>query len=224
MPGKTHKSTAASRGRRPGTAGRILDIAERLVQTRGFNAFSYADVAAALGVQKASLHHHFATKADLGVAVIGRYREGFLRELAAIEAETEDAGERLARYAELYGAVLRQKRMCLCGMLAADVATLPRPLRESLAAFFAENEAWLCRVLETGRRRREIRFTGAAAPLAAFFVSALEGAMLVARGSDRLEDFDDSARQLLAVVRRAKRLGAPRQKPRRRRASDDAGA
>lgn len=192
--------TSTDRRRQTGTAGRILDVAERLVQTRGFNAFSYADVAAELGVQKASLHHHFATKADLGLAVVARYRADFQAALTAIELTTEAAIEQLERYVELYGAVLRRKRMCLCGMMAADVATLPKPLRASLAEFFAENEAWLAQVLEEGRRRGELRFDGTAVSLAAFFVSALEGIMLVARGSGRLEEFDAAANRLLALV------------------------
>ena len=50
------------------TPQRILDVAERLVQTRGFNGFSYADIADALKVTKASLHYHFRGKADLGAA------------------------------------------------------------------------------------------------------------------------------------------------------------
>ena len=60
-----------------GTADRILDIAERLVQVRGFNGFSYADVAAELGMTKASLHYHFPGKAELGRALIVRYTERF---------------------------------------------------------------------------------------------------------------------------------------------------
>ncbi len=55
------------------TATRILDVAERLVQTRGFNGFSYADIAAELHITKASLHYHFASKAELGEALILRY-------------------------------------------------------------------------------------------------------------------------------------------------------
>jgi TetR/AcrR family transcriptional repressor of nem operon len=184
--------------------GRILDIAEGLVQVRGFNAFSYADVALAVGIQKASLHHHFATKADLGRALVGRYRLAFLKSLRAIEADTDDAKERLQRYAGLYGAVLRRKRMCLCGMLASDVATLPKAMRESIAEFFAENQAWLARVLERGGKRGEIRFEGSAVSMAAFFLSSLEGAMLVARGTGVLEQFDEVAQRLLASVRPAK--------------------
>lgn len=184
-----------------GTAGRILDVAERLVQTRGFNAFSYADVAEALGVRKASLHHHFATKAELGLALVTRYRSDFLAALGAIESATSSARERLERYAALYGAVLRKRRMCLCGMLAADVATLPKPLRTSLSGFFAENEAWLERVLEEGRTSGELAFEGPASSFAAFVVGALEGAMLVARASGQVEEFDRASERLLALVR-----------------------
>ena len=133
------------------TADRILDVAEHLVQVRGFNAFSYADVSKAVGIQKASLHHHFATKTDLGVALIDRYRRGFSAALAAIEARSERAVERLERYIELYRTVLRKRRMCMCGMLAADVDTLPEPMRERVAEFFAENEAWLARILAAER-------------------------------------------------------------------------
>lgn len=185
------------------TADRILDTAERLVQTRGFNAFSYADVSKALGIQKASLHHHFATKADLGLALVTRYRRSFLEELHSIEAGSTEARERLARYVELYASVLRRKRMCMCGMLAADVATLPRPMRESVASFFAENEAWLARVLVDGKTQGEIHFDGSPVAMADFFVSSLEGAMLMARGSGNQKHFDAAARRLLAGVRAA---------------------
>jgi TetR/AcrR family transcriptional regulator, transcriptional repressor for nem operon len=189
-------------GRRAaGTADRILDVAEGLVQVRGFNAFSYADVSRVLGIQKASLHHHFATKASLGLALVDRYRQEFLASLAAILADSDGAGARLERYVELYGSVLRRRRMCLCGMLAADVATLPKAMRESIEGFFAENEAWLARVLDEGRTRGEIDFGGAAASMAAFFVSSLEGAMLVARGSGSPDHFSEVVRRLLATVK-----------------------
>jgi len=94
--------------------------------------------------------------------------------------------------------------MCLCGMLASDVATLPKAMRESIAEFFAENQAWLARVLERGGKRGEIRFEGSAVSMAAFFLSSLEGAMLVARGTGVLEQFDEVAQRLLASVRPAK--------------------
>jgi TetR/AcrR family transcriptional repressor of nem operon len=188
------------RGRGAKTADLILDAAERLVQTRGFNGFSYADVSEAVGIRKASLHHHFATKADLGAALVARYRRGFEEALRSIEEGSDDARVRLERYVELYGSVLRRRRMCLCGMLAADVATLPAAMRAGVASFFGETEGWLARVLEDGRRSGSIRFEGTAASMAAFFVSSLEGAMLLARGGGGTKLFDAVARHLLAEV------------------------
>jgi TetR/AcrR family transcriptional repressor of nem operon len=54
----------------------ILEVAERLVQRRGFNGFSHADVAEEVGTTKPALHDHFARKAELGAALIARCRQG----------------------------------------------------------------------------------------------------------------------------------------------------
>src|SRR5437764_12618840 len=102
----------------PDTAGRILDIAEQLVQTRGFNAFSYADIAAALNITKASLHYHFPTKAILGERLVERYQESFVTALGKIEVSHASAAVRLRAYVDIYSDVLDNDRMCLCGMLA----------------------------------------------------------------------------------------------------------
>src|SRR5438270_10797477 len=123
----------------PGTAERILDIAQRLVQTRGFNNFSYADVAKELGITTASLHYHFRGKAELGRALITRYAERFGEALDRIDHEIPDARAKLKAYADLYAGVLEGDRMCMCGVLAAEYQTLPRPMRRAVIGFFDEN-------------------------------------------------------------------------------------
>ena len=65
------------------TATRILDVAEKLVEVRGFNGFSYADVSREMNITTAALHYHFASKADLGTALIARYTSRFDEALAA---------------------------------------------------------------------------------------------------------------------------------------------
>src|SRR5438270_11632454 len=130
------------------TATQILDAAERLAQSRGFNGFSYADVAAELQLTKAALHYHFAGKGELGEALIGRYADRFAQALAALDATPISAPAKLEAYANLYLDVLRDKRMCLCGMLAAEYQTLPQPMREAVIQLFDTNEAWLQRVGE----------------------------------------------------------------------------
>jgi TetR/AcrR family transcriptional repressor of nem operon len=182
---------------RTDTATRILDVALRLVQVQGFNAFSYADVSAELHITKASLHHHFPTKASLGKALITRYKASFLQALEDIDRRGGDALAKLRAYAELYLAVLRQERMCLCGMLAADFETLPKPMRTSVTDFFRANEEWLSRVLEEGRATDVLRFDGAPSVTAEFLVSSLEGAMLVARSYGKVSRFESAVGTLL---------------------------
>src|SRR4051812_33948193 len=110
------------------TAARILDIAEALVQRRGFNGFSYADIAAELEITTATLHYHFPGKAELGRALITRYAARFDDALRRIDTDCADAPARLRAYGELYAAVLRDRRFCLCGMLAAEHDTLAEPM------------------------------------------------------------------------------------------------
>src|SRR6185436_3943300 len=150
----------------PDTPQRILDIAEHLVQTRGFNGFSYADIAEAMHVTKASLHYHFPSKAELGKRLIERYEKNFLAALAAIDGQTDDAREKLRRYAAIYTSVVRANRMCLCGMLAAEFGTLPEAMQVDMRHFFDENERWLVGVLKEGKRAKALTVKGSPAQAA----------------------------------------------------------
>ena len=177
---------------------RILDVAETLGQTRGFNGFSYADIAVQLGVTKASLHYHFPSKADLGRALVARYHRNFAAALAAIDRSVKAPREKLTRYAGLYDSVLRNDRMCLCGMLAAEYATLPVPMQTELIDFFNANESWLAGVLAAGRERGDFSFRGTPKARAQSVLGALEGALLVARAYGDERRFRAAAKQLLA--------------------------
>ena len=189
----------AERGRGdPDTATRILDVAERLAQVRGFNGFSYADIAAELGITKAALHYHFASKADLGEALIDRYAARFSDALAAIDAAASAPPAKLRGYAELYADVLRNQRMCLCGMLAAEYPTLPGAMRASVVSFFDDNETWLQQVLEEGRGDGSLQFSGSTRDVARMIISCLEGAMLVTRPYSDIPRFQHAAASLVA--------------------------
>jgi TetR/AcrR family transcriptional repressor of nem operon len=184
------------------TAMQILDVAEQLVQTRGFNAFSYADVASELKITKAALHYHFATKAELGETLVTRYAARFADALTTVELAHASAPAQLEAYVNLYLTVLRERRMCLCGMLAADYPTLPIPMQDAVVRFFNDNEAWLVQVLTRGSDEGTLDFTGSPAETAQMIVSGLEGAMLVARPFGDIGRFQAVADQLLAGLRR----------------------
>jgi TetR/AcrR family transcriptional repressor of nem operon len=195
-----------SRPARGGAAKAILDIAEKLAQTRGYNGFSYADIAAELGVTKASLHYHFPSKEALGRALIARYEAEFGAALASIDRSASSPGEKLRRYVGLYDSVARNDRMCLCGMLAAEYATLPAAMQAQLRQFFDMNERWLTQVLEQGSRREMFRYREAAIERARMLLGALEGAMLVAQSYGDPRRFQLAAGHLLEDLG----AGAPR--------------
>jgi TetR/AcrR family transcriptional repressor of nem operon len=179
------------------TADRILDVAQRLVQQRGFNGFSYADVARELGISTASLHYHFAGKAELGEALITRYASRFADALETIAAEPIDASAKLTRYADLYADVFQDQRMCLCGMLAAEYQTLPDGMRDAVLRFFDDSETWLCSVLTQGEREGTLHYDGSVSEAARTFLAGLEGAMLLARPSGDIERLQAATRGLL---------------------------
>jgi len=180
------------------TVTRVLDVAQRLVQFRGFNGFSYADVAAELGITKAALHYHFASKAALGVALIERYCGTLAANLDRIGAADTSATARLRGYASLYRNMTAGERLCLCGMLAAEYQTLPAAMQSAVLGFFTLNEAWLEAVLSQGAAAGEIELAGPAADAAVALVAGLEGAMLVTRPFGDMARFEAVAGPLLA--------------------------
>lgn len=168
-------------------AERILDCAQELVQMQGYHAFSYADIAPAVGIRKASIHYYFPSKSDLGAALVTRYRAAIGRHRRRIDLRADDVAQRLIEYTQMFRDLLRQGprgeggRMCLCGALAANLPSLPAAVQTEVQAFFAENEAWLARVLADGRQEGFATFSGAAEVQAQTLLSGLEGGMLLAR-------------------------------------------
>jgi TetR/AcrR family transcriptional regulator, transcriptional repressor for nem operon len=180
------------------TASQILDVADRLVQTRGFNDFSYADIAGELSLTKAALHYHFRSKAALGDALISRYAERFFQKLELIEAEDSDATARLEAYVGVYRAVLAAGRMCLCGVLAAEYQTLPETMRAAVLEFFDRNEEWLEHVLRDAAFEKGAVGEEPLRDIARMIIDTLEGAMMIARAQDDPARFDRVASRMLS--------------------------
>jgi TetR/AcrR family transcriptional repressor of nem operon len=126
-----------------------------------------------------------------------RYTSRFGGALARAGDSDLDAVGMLQSFCDLYTEVLRNGRMCLCGMLAAEYHTLPNGLQESVMAFFDGNEVWLSEVLATGRDEGSLSFEGTPNEMARFVVGELEGAMLLARLHDDVERFQAAVDRLV---------------------------
>ena len=191
-------------GEKISTRDRILDIAQRLIQSRGYNAFSFSDLAKELGVRTASIHYHFPTKADLGVALLRRYRQRFRQELAWIASNGGDSVSHLAQFAALFERTFKtNSQLCLCGMLGAEVTSLPKQVAAEVERFFSETELWLANVLTSGKRARRVAFSGSPRTQARMLIALLEGAMVVARGMRHNAYFQGMARNYLLKLKAA---------------------
>ena len=159
----------------------LLDAAQDLAQSRGYNAFSFGDLSERIGIKTASIHYHFPSKADLGRALVMRYRANLEALSAEIESKTDDPVEQLRRYvAALKGTLKKGTRMCLCGMFGAEFATLPGPMQGEVRLLFLSCEQWLAGVLTRGRSGGQLAFEGEAKRVAGTLFSSLQGAMLAA--------------------------------------------
>lgn len=177
----------------------LLDAAQELVQVRGYNAFSFRDLAERVGIKSASIHYYFPSKGDLCRALLVRYRQRFNAALADIDRRGRGPRRKLKCYTQLFRNTLEMgNRMCLCGMLAADLETLPPQVHDELRGFFTDNQEWLAKVLTEGQETGKARFDGNAEAEARLIVSGLEGAMLVARLYGDLKLFESMARRLIA--------------------------
>ncbi|HKX90680.1 MAG TPA: TetR/AcrR family transcriptional regulator [Sphingopyxis sp.] len=167
------------------TADQILDCAQTLLVDGGYNGFSYADIAAVVGIRKASIHHHFPAKADLVRTLVGRYRGEAVVGLAAISATVADPYDQLRAYVEYWrGCIAKaQPSYCICVMLAGELPSLPEPVAAEVRAHFRSLAAWLGAAMARGSAEGCVRLHDTVETEAEAFVATVHGAMLSARAN-----------------------------------------
>jgi TetR/AcrR family transcriptional repressor of nem operon len=186
-------ATTTAPKQRSETAEQILDLAETLIQTRGYSAFSYQDIADSLGIRKASIHYHFPSKADLGVAVVDRYMARSGEALTAIaDDQSQSSMTMLDFYVQPYLQFASTPDcVCLCGALAGEVMALPPKVRERIDHFFRTHQVWLAEILQRGVARGEFKLPAPASKVARYVFDALQGALLVKRTTNDVSQIND---------------------------------
>ena len=160
----------------------ILELAESLIQEKGFNGFSYAHIAEAMGVKNAAIHYHFPGKEDLGRTVVKRYRDRF--QLWVNNARVKDfpPEKKLDWFFGIYKSMRADNgKVCLAGSLETEFNSLPESVRDETKALTGDLLAWLEAVLIEGRQAGVLHFNGDPADKAALILSSLQGALQMAR-------------------------------------------
>lgn len=163
----------------------ILASARSFIVAGGYNAFSYADIAAVVGIRKASIHHHFPTKADLVRTLVRQYREQADHGLRAMSARVADPAEVLRLYAAYWGRCIEDGSLpfCVCALLACELPTLPPEVALEVSAHFQTLSAWLTEVIERGVKSGRLRTDSTAAVEANKVMATVHGAMLSVRAT-----------------------------------------
>ncbi|TMV83414.1 TetR/AcrR family transcriptional regulator, partial [Thioclava sp. BHET1] len=132
------------------TSEKILASARELIIAGGYNGFSYADIARVVGIRKASIHHHFPTKADLVRNLVIAYREEAEAGLAMTEQQAPDALSALRGYVGYWQHCITQtsRPFCICALLATEMPVLPAEVAAEVQRFFSYLSRWTHRQME----------------------------------------------------------------------------
>ena len=179
----------------------LLNSAENAARRLGFDGFSYADLAQDVGIRKASIHHHFPSKATLAEALMQRYHENFQDICADIEASCDTGGAQLAKLIQQYkGGSDEGKRICLCASFSASRDSLPPEVIEKISQFREMVVGWMTKAFDKGRTDSTISGVTHPALEARSTMSLLEGAQLAARAEENPALFEDATILLMTRI------------------------
>ena len=200
------------------TRQQIIDYSAELLRARGYSGFSFLDIAREFGIKKASVHHHFPKKVDLGLALCDWTQAWLEQGLAHFEAKGTSNWNKLERYFKAAQKhTLNEQLMCPISAFHNDLPVLDDSIRERLKALGNIELDWVERVIEQGIEAGEFLSTSAAEgsstrtaegsssensarALAGLFIFSCKGALYHARlhGKDM---FHQTMQQFAALVR-----------------------
>lgn len=180
----------------------ILNLAEALLQDKGFNGFSYSHIASELNVKNAAIHYHFPTKEALACAVVRRYRDRFHLWINNARIKDLTPQEKLDWFFGIYTSMRADNgKVCLVGSLEAEFNSIPESLQKETRALNVELLNWLQSTLDEGRQAGVFKFNGDAAGKAGLVLSSLQGGLQMARalGPKRFQAIVEQNKQDLLV-------------------------
>ena len=164
------------------TRDQILDIAEDLLQERGFNAFSYKDISTVMGIKNAAIHYHFPAKADLGNALIERFIQRFEAWRDGHAAKGSDPVTLINGYFAITANFVRNGgKICPMGVLEAEFNAISEEMQGSLKHFDRIIRTFLAETHERGRALGLLEFEGEAEHKSLVISATLQGALQIAR-------------------------------------------
>lgn len=177
----------------------ILQHANTLIQQNGFNGFSYADLSKALGITKASIHHHFSAKSDLGIAYCLQKCE----QLVQLESQLKTlnlAKDRLQGYFAVFSECATQGQMCGIYAMQSDLQLMNEPLQKQVLKMADLELQILSDILQAGRDNGEFQFKVSSYQQAVIICCAIKGALMLNRSRHHQGLFKQTCEALLETL------------------------
>lgn len=162
------------------TYDNLIELADTLIQQNGYSGFSYADLAEGLGIRKASIHYHFQTKTDLGIAYC-KYKEAGMLALEATLNQLPPGKARLSGYMEAFLQCADKNQMCGIHAMLSDSNMFDPPLQKAVNQLAQTDLRILTEILTSGKESGELIFNAQPADVAMIIGSSIKGALMLNR-------------------------------------------
>lgn len=182
------------------TRQKILDSAQRLIQTRSFHGFSFQDIADEVGIRKASLYHYFDSKDQVALAVLERAANWVGARFEKLEGL--EPAERLEGYFDIFRTIHgKGERMCPGGSFGAVFDAVATPVQGALYRFVKMHLDWLENVVREGVERGQFHI-GDQRPrdVAMQILAGVQGALLMGRLSGDRHVIDTVAAEFTSYL------------------------
>tara|TARA_R110002050_G_scaffold66296_1_gene143115 strand:+ start:21633 stop:22169 length:537 start_codon:yes stop_codon:yes gene_type:complete len=164
-----------------------MELAEELILTRGYNAFSYQDISSELGIKNAAIHYYFPSKANLGTSIIKNNGQRFEEMVQNMKIMKFDEAKQLESFLRIYAKSNREQKICVIGSLGPDFNTLPEASQAELKQMTNRILQWLSSILETGRNSGIFSFKGDSRNRALLILSNMIASLQLTRVLDKTE-------------------------------------
>ncbi|BDH45321.1 TetR family transcriptional regulator [Salmonella enterica subsp. enterica serovar Choleraesuis] len=179
------------------TYDKILQLADSCIQADGFHGFSFSDLATGVGIKKASIHHHFPTKTDLGLAYCD-YKVGVFNQLGERLQALPTGLQRLKGYLDAFSGCASGGEMCGIYAMLSDSHNFPAELQSAVSRLAQTELDIIEALLIAGVECGEITLNNISARDQATIVSsALKGALML----NRLPPYDAYSKMSAALLK-----------------------
>lgn len=176
------KTVTAAITKPANTRQQIVEYSADMLRANGFEGFSYLDISRHLGITKASVHHHFPKKVDLGLALCDWTQDWFEQGLSHFDARATSNWNKLERYVRAaMKHSLNEHKLCPISAFYSDLNKLPDSIKERVKALDDYELDWVTAVMQDGIDNDEFAPNQDPRALASLFIFSCKGALYYAR-------------------------------------------